>query len=72
MMKIWPRGISKEKIDVWMKDLGTPSNLIKLWKSGKISWDKFATEYLKGQGKRGPAEKPGRGLEEGNNYTSMQ
>ncbi len=24
VMTLWPRGVSKDKVDVWMKDLGTP------------------------------------------------
>ena len=47
VMRIWPRGISKDKIDIWMKDLGTEKELIKRWKSGKISWTDFAKEYRK-------------------------
>lgn len=52
VMTIWPRGISKSKVDVWMKDLGTPKELIRQWKAGKISWDKFTAKYeesLKGK-----------------------
>ena len=47
VMRIWPRGISKDKVDVWMKDLGTERDLITKWKSGKISWSDFAKEYRK-------------------------
>jgi uncharacterized protein YeaO (DUF488 family) len=47
VMRIWPRGISKDKIDVWMKDLGTERELIKKWKGGKIVWNDFAREYRK-------------------------
>lgn len=46
-MRLWPRGISKDKVDVWMKDLGTERELIARWKGGKISWDRFAAEYKK-------------------------
>ena len=52
VMRIWPRGISKGKVDVWMRDLGTPKELIKQWKEGEISWNKFAAKYkesLKGK-----------------------
>lgn len=45
VMKIWPRGVSRGKIDLWMKDLGTPKELIRRWKAGKISWNRFAAEY---------------------------
>ncbi|MDG6999952.1 MAG: DUF488 family protein [Nitrososphaerota archaeon] len=47
VMKIWPRGISKDKIDVWMKDLGTDRDLITKWKSGKVSWEEFSRAYKK-------------------------
>lgn len=45
VMAIWPRGISKGKVDVWMKELGTPKELIHEWKSGKISWERFTIRY---------------------------
>ena len=47
VMKLWPRGISKDKVDLWMKDLGTDRELIREWKGGQISWAKFAVEYKK-------------------------
>ena len=47
VMKLWSRGISKDKMDLWMKDLGTDKELIKKWKEGKVSWNEFAAEYRK-------------------------
>ena len=47
VMKLWPRGISKDKVDLWMKELGTDRELIRKWKDGKISWDRFAADYRK-------------------------
>ena len=32
-MRLWPRGIAKKKVDVWMKDLGTPKEVIAKWKA---------------------------------------
>ena len=52
VMTLWPRGVSKDKVDVWMKELGTPRDLIKRYKSGKISWEEYAPAYrgsLKGK-----------------------
>lgn len=46
VMRYWPRGISKDKIDLWEKELGTPADLIKKWKSGSISWKQFSKQYL--------------------------
>lgn len=52
VMKMWPRGISKSRIDLWMKDLGTPKELIREWKTGRISRDELVIKYresLKGK-----------------------
>jgi uncharacterized protein YeaO (DUF488 family) len=46
VMRYWPRGIGKEKVDVWLKDLGTSKELIKGWKSGKLTWSQFKTTYV--------------------------
>lgn len=48
VMTYWPRGVSKDKIDLWFKELGTEKNLIKRWKSGKVAWNEFKKEYKKG------------------------
>jgi uncharacterized protein YeaO (DUF488 family) len=45
-MRFWPRGVSKDKVDVWMKELGTERDLIRRWKEGKVSWEEFSKEYL--------------------------
>lgn len=52
VMTLWPRGVSKDRVDVWMKDLGTPRDLINKWKGGKVTWAEFSKEYrssLKGK-----------------------
>lgn len=47
VMTLWPRGVSKDKVDVWMKELGTPKDLIKRYKSGKATFVQFRSEYLR-------------------------
>jgi len=47
VMRLWPRGVFKDKVDVWMKELGTERELIAKWKGGRISWERFTTEYKK-------------------------
>jgi len=52
VMRFWPRGVSKDKIDVWIKELGTEKELIRKWKTGKVTWLKFTRAYnasLKGK-----------------------
>ena len=46
VMRTWPRGISKEKVDVWFKDVGTEMELIHLWKEGKVTWGEFSRRYV--------------------------
>ncbi len=45
VMTLWPRGVSKDKVDAWMKELGTPRDLIRRYKEGKVTWKAFASEY---------------------------
>ena len=45
VMTLWPRGVSKDKVDLWIKELGTPRDLIKEWKAGKMTWAEYASEY---------------------------
>lgn len=45
-MHYWPRGVKKEKVDEWFKELGTSAELIKAWKSGKITWPEFKKRYI--------------------------
>jgi len=47
VMRTWPRGISKEKIDTWLKDLGTELDLIHEYKKGRVGWPEFSRRYLK-------------------------
>ena len=29
VMRLWPRGVARDKVDVWLKELGTEKELIK-------------------------------------------
>jgi len=52
VMTLWPRGISKDRVDIWMKELGTPRELIRSYKAGKMTWAEYSREYrrsLKGK-----------------------
>jgi len=46
VMQYWPRGVKKEKIDAWYRELGTSKELIKAWKDGKMAWSQFRKRYL--------------------------
>ena len=46
VMRTWPRGISREKVDVWFRDVGTELELIHLWKAGKLTWREYSRRYV--------------------------
>lgn len=46
VMRTWPRGIPKDKVDVWYKDLGTEMDLIHSYKAGKVNWGEFSRKYV--------------------------
>ena len=46
VMRLWPRGVSKDKVDLWIKEVGTEKELIKLWKAGKLTWKEYSKRYV--------------------------
>lgn len=48
VMRLWPRGIKKERVDVWFKELGAELPLLRAMKAGKISWSGFRKRYAAG------------------------
>lgn len=46
--RYWPRGVSKERVHLWCKDLSPEPALIKAYKSAQISWEEFRGLYIKG------------------------
>ncbi len=45
VMRMWPRGVKKESVDGWKKELGAPKELIKDWKDGNCDWAEFRKRY---------------------------
>ena len=44
-MRHWPRGISKTKIDLWLKELGPSKELLDAYRNGHIPWTSFQQSY---------------------------
>src|SRR5690349_1302053 len=53
VMRFWPRGVSKEKVNFWLRDLGTTPDLITERRTGSISWAQFRRRYR--ESLQGPA-----------------
>lgn len=45
VMRYWPRGVKKDRVDLWLRDLGPSTGLIKRWKAEEIGWAAFKSEY---------------------------
>jgi uncharacterized protein YeaO (DUF488 family) len=48
IMRLWPRGIRKNRVDVWLKELGPVVPLLRALRAGEISWAEYRRRYRKG------------------------
>jgi uncharacterized protein YeaO (DUF488 family) len=45
IMRIWPRGIRKDRVDVWMKDASPTRELLDAYHHAGMAWDEFEAVY---------------------------
>ncbi|OLC59346.1 MAG: hypothetical protein AUH76_14815 [Candidatus Rokubacteria bacterium 13_1_40CM_4_67_11] len=48
IMRLWPRGIRKERVRVWLKELGPVPALLRAYLDGKLTWAQYVPRYLAG------------------------
>ena len=48
IMRLWPRGIRKERVSVWLKELGPIPTLLRDFLDKKITWAQYVPRYLAG------------------------
>jgi uncharacterized protein YeaO (DUF488 family) len=48
VMRLWPRGIRKERVTVWLKELGPVPALLRGFLDGTITWAQYVPRYLAG------------------------
>ena len=48
IMRLWPRGIKKSRVDVWLKELGPVLPLLRAFRGGKLTWPQYTRRYLAG------------------------
>ncbi len=48
IMRLWPRGIRKDRVDVWLKELGPVVPLLRAFLDGKLGWAGYRRRYRKG------------------------
>jgi len=45
IMRLWPRGVRKDRIDVWMKDASPNRDLLDAYHHADLPWADFETGY---------------------------
>jgi uncharacterized protein YeaO (DUF488 family) len=50
IMRIWPRGVKKERFDEWDKDLAPSPGLLRNWLKEAIPFEEFKARYVKEMG----------------------
>jgi uncharacterized protein YeaO (DUF488 family) len=48
VMRYWPRGIRREKVDVWLRELAPVIPLLRSYLDGKITWAQYRPRYRAG------------------------
>src|SRR3989442_4058744 len=47
-MRLWPRGIRKSRVDIWLKELGPVLPLLRAFRAGEIGWAEYRRRYRRG------------------------
>lgn len=48
VMRLWPRGIRKDRVDLWLKELGPVVPLLRAFRGGRIGWAEYRRRYRAG------------------------
>jgi len=48
IMRLWPRGIKKRRVDFWLKELGPVLPLLRAFRGGELDWAQYTRRYLAG------------------------
>ncbi|MGH2409201.1 MAG: DUF488 family protein, N3 subclade, partial [Chloroflexota bacterium] len=46
VMRIWPRGVRLDRVDLWLKELGPTPDLLRGLEARTLSWLAFESAYL--------------------------
>jgi len=48
VMRYWPRGIRRERVHRWLRELAPPVALLRAFLDGEITWAQYRPRYLAG------------------------
>jgi uncharacterized protein YeaO (DUF488 family) len=46
VMRLWPRGVRKERVSAWEKELGPSRALLDDFNHDRLSWEEYERRYL--------------------------
>ena len=46
VMRRWPRGVARQRVDEWLRDLAPSAPLLAAFRAQELAWSKFAPAYL--------------------------
>jgi uncharacterized protein YeaO (DUF488 family) len=47
VMRLWPRGVRRDRVDEWIRDLAPSRDLLMAYKHQGLSWDDYVRRYWK-------------------------
>jgi uncharacterized protein YeaO (DUF488 family) len=47
VMRLWPRGIRREQVDEWNRDVAPSVGLLRAFKRGGLPWERYVQGYWK-------------------------
>jgi uncharacterized protein YeaO (DUF488 family) len=45
VMRLWPRGVRRAHVDVWLRELGPTLPLLRAFRGGRIGWAAYRRRY---------------------------
>ena len=48
VMRLWPRGIRKDRVTLWLRELAPVLPLMRAFRSGQMGWTDYRRQYLAG------------------------
>ncbi|OLB95779.1 MAG: hypothetical protein AUH30_14345 [Candidatus Rokubacteria bacterium 13_1_40CM_68_15] len=48
IMRLWPRGIRKSRVDIWLRELGPVIELLRAFRGGTVDWAEYRRRYRAG------------------------
>jgi uncharacterized protein YeaO (DUF488 family) len=47
-LRLWPRGVRKERVTLWLRELGPDKVLMRRFLRGQATWAEYRRQYLDG------------------------